>query len=489
MSARQGILVTALWLGVTLMPAAASEVSAVDAVTAPPAPPPEDLGTPSSAVPHERPAIKSNRWQENWSALSDPALRTEPLDGFKYIPISPTDPHSYLSFGLTLRERFESNHAPAFGVGESSGDSYLLQRLQFHLDAHFDENWRAFVQFEDARAFDKDTITPADQNALDLRLAFLEYTRPFDADLLKARIGRQDFAFDLQRFVSSRDGPNLRQSFDAIWADWETPQWRFIGFVSQPVQYRDGEPFDDTSNEHFRFHTLRVERHVLGTNELSSYYSYYERDDARFLDASGDEHRHILDVRFAGADGGFDWDLEAMGQVGSVGSDDILAWGMGARAGYTFSDVIWQPRLGFQVDAASGDHTPGDGTLGTFNPLFPNGYYFSLAGFTGYSNLIHLKPSITVKPIDNLTVTGAVGLQWRETTSDAVYVQPANAVNGTAGEGGAWTGYYSQLRADYAFNANLTGAVELVHYVVGDAVRNAGGHDSDYVGVELKFSW
>ncbi len=30
-----------------------------------------------------RRAIKMNRWQEDWSALRDPALRTEPLDGLK----------------------------------------------------------------------------------------------------------------------------------------------------------------------------------------------------------------------------------------------------------------------------------------------------------------------------------------------------------------------------------------------------------------------
>jgi hypothetical protein len=42
---------------------------------------------------------------------------------FKYIPISPGDPHSYLSLGLTWRERFESNHARTFGVGDKSGDA------------------------------------------------------------------------------------------------------------------------------------------------------------------------------------------------------------------------------------------------------------------------------------------------------------------------------------------------------------------------------
>lgn len=33
----------------------------------------------------KRPAIKTNRWQEDWSVLSDPSLRTEPIDGLKYI--------------------------------------------------------------------------------------------------------------------------------------------------------------------------------------------------------------------------------------------------------------------------------------------------------------------------------------------------------------------------------------------------------------------
>jgi len=60
--------------------------------------------------------------------------------------------------------------------------------------------------------YDKTTIGGADQNRVDLRLAFAEYINTFDAGTFKSRIGRQDFAFDLQRFISSRDGPNVRQS-------------------------------------------------------------------------------------------------------------------------------------------------------------------------------------------------------------------------------------------------------------------------------------
>jgi Alginate export len=239
----------------------------------------------------------------------------------------------------------------------------------------------------------------------------------------------------------------------------------------------------------FRFHTLRVERHVLGTNELSAYYSRYELDDAHYLDASGNERRNIFDTRFAGAQNNWDWDLEAMGQTGDVGTKEVRAWAAGARAGYTFANERWKPRVGMQVDAASGDRHPGDNVLGTFNPLFPNGYYFALAGYTGYVNLIHVKPSLTVKPTDKLTLMGAVGLQWRLTDMDAIYVQPNNPVPDTAGKGNCWSGVYGQTRADYVFDANLTGAIEFVHYQVGETIQRAGGHSSTYLGVELKYAW
>ena len=83
---------------------------------------------------------------------------------------------------------------------------------------------------------------------------------------------------------------------------------------------------------------------------------------------------------------------------------------------------------------------------------------------------------------------GALGFQWRETTADAIYVQPAVPVAGTAGKGSPWTGRYAQLRVGYRFDAHLTAALEAVHYQIGDTIRQAGGHDSDYLGLELKYS-
>jgi protein involved in polysaccharide export with SLBB domain len=83
----------------------------------------------------------------------------------------------------------------------------------------------------------------------------------------------------------------------------------------------------------------------------------------------------------------------------------------------------------------------------------------------------------------------AVGLQWRQTTADAIYVQPNSAVRGTAGKPGQWTGVYAHFRAEWAITPNLAGAVETVNFQVGDAIRRAGGSNSAYVGIQLTYAW
>ena len=430
-----------------------------------------------------------NRWQEDWSPLADPALRTQPFDNLKYIPLFPGDTQSYVSLGLNLRERFESDGAQSFGVGHAPTQNYVIQRSEVDADIHLNSNWQIFGQIEDDRAFGKAIVTSADQDVLDLEQAFIVYHSPWLGGDLKIRVGRQEIGFDLQRFVAVRDGPNVRQAFDAVWADWESSPWRVISFWSHPVQYQSYNPFDDFSNAHLQYGGIRFERAEIGPGKVSAYYSRYQNDNAKFLFASGAERRNILDVRYAGATSGFDWDWEAMGQGGEIGAKSVRAWAVGALSGYTFKDAAGAPRLGLQMDAASGDRNPSGNTFGTFNPLFPNGYYFTLAGFTGYTNLIHVKPSISFQPTAKLKLMGAVGAQWRETTADAVYTQPDIPVPGTAGKGGRWTGLYQQIRADYTFNANLTGAIEAVHFNVGEAIRQAGGRDSEYLGVELKFGW
>lgn len=437
----------------------------------------------------ERPAILFNRWQEDWSVLADPSVPREAFDDLKYIPLDLNDPARYLSFGGGLRERFEVNDAAEFWLGHNRADHYLISRFEVFADLRPTREVQIFTMIESAWATDKARLTPVDQDRAALELAFVTITEPLGEGVFKLRLGRQQFAFDLQRFVSVRDGPNVRQSYDAAWADVEQGAWRYIGFYSHPVENRDTAAFEDYSSEHLTYGGARVERELGAAGKLSFYYSRFTQDAAAFLTARGNEFRNIGDARFTGAISDFDWDCEAMGQAGEIGNQSIRAWAFGSMAGYTLADVSLKPRVGLQIDIASGDRNPHDHALNTFNPLFPNGYYLNLSGYTGYVNVIHVKPSVTLHPDPKVKVLLAAAAQWRETTADAVYAQPNIPVPGTAGRPGRYSGTYGQMRVDWAVTPHYSFALEAVHFAVGEAIRAAGGRDSDYLGVELKFGW
>jgi len=437
----------------------------------------------------QRPAIMFNRWQEDWSVLADPRVPRQPFDEFKYIPLSGVDPYTYLSFGADTRERFESNDAANFGTGPNRSQNYVLSRNEFHADLRIANQVQAFVQFQADYAPWKTMLTPVDRDRLDLEQGFVVLTEPVGGGTLKLRAGRQQFAFDLQRFVSVRDGPNVRQSYDAGWADYENGPWRFITFYSLPVQVRDNTIFDDYSSVTKQtFGMARAEYKFSEPLFVAGYYANFTQANVQFPNASGDERRDIFDVHLNGNAHHFDFDFEVMNQTGRIGIEPIEAWAVGSLAGYTFADLNWSPRVGIQFDAASGDGNT-KRTFSTFNPLFPNGYYFALAGYTGYANIIHVKPSLTLSPTSSLKITLAAAAQWRQNTGDAVYTQPDVPVSNTAGRPGAYTGSYGQLRLDWTIDRATSFAVEAVHFAIGDALRNAGAHDSNYLGVEIKRGW
>jgi Alginate export len=443
----------------------------------------------ASATAPTRPALLPNRWEEDWSVLADSRVPREPFDNLKYIPLSPSDPKTYLSLGADFRERFEGNDAEGFGIGPHSNNDYVISRSDVFADLRIANQVQVFAQLQSDFAPWKTTIAPPDQDYLGLEQAFVTITEPVGDGTARVRLGRQQMNFDFQRFVSDRDGPNVRQSFDAAWGDYQNGPWKFIAFYSQPVQIPDmGENlFGDYSSGGNTFSVVRVQRDLFGWATLSGYYAYSSIDNAKYLSVKGDERRDSIDVRFAAKTGGFDGDLEVMTQSGNIASDTIRAWAVGSLSGYTFANIGWTPRLGFQFDAASGDSNPHDNTLGTFNPLFPNGYYFTLAGYTGYTNLIHVKPSIAVHPTSSLTLTLAVAAQWRETTADAVYLQGSIPVPGTAGQPGRYTGTYGQLDLNWAMTSRASFAIQAVRFDVSDVIRRAGGRNSDYLGVQLAY--
>jgi hypothetical protein len=436
----------------------------------------------------ERPTIRADRRpEEDWSVLADPRVARQPLDGLKYIPLDSANPKTYLSLGVTLRERFELDHATFFGAPGGESGQWILSRLEWHADFRLGNHVQVFTQFQNAVTPGKARPALVDQDRLDVEQAFIGLTESLGGGTLRLRLGRQVVAIESQRFASVREGPNLRQSYDAALADYERGGWHVIGAYEQPVQTQDVHPFDDYSNHHLTLSGVKVQRRLSGSTQLSVYYANYRHDAAAFTSVTGNERRNVVDIRTSGAVNGFDWDVEGMNQSGSIGAQAIEAKALGSSAGYTLVGVRWKPRMGLAVDVATGDHDPSDNRLETFNPLFPNGYY--LANYTGFPNLIHVKPALTVHPAPAVSLTVAVAGQWRETPADAVYAFPSVPLPGTVGVPDRYTGTYGELRGDWTIAPHYALAFDAVHYAIGTAIRQAGGRDANYLAIQVSYGW
>jgi hypothetical protein len=290
--------------------------------------------------------------------LADQRIKREPLDDLKYLPFSRHHPRTYLSFGFNLRERIEVDHAPFFGAPPGLKGEWFLSRLELHGDLRLGDHVQVFAQLQSAFAPDKKVLAPVDQDRLDVEQAFIGLTEPLRGARVTLRLGRQLLPVELQRFVSIRDGPNLRQAYDAAYADYQRGAWRVTGAYARPVQIRDLRAFDDSSDGRLTVGGVLIRRRLLGSAQLAVDFIHYTRDAAVFTTVSGDERREIIDLRFRGAANGLDWDLEAMSQTGRIGSQDIAAKAFGSSVGYTFADVGWTPRLALGVRSRNGGSQP-----------------------------------------------------------------------------------------------------------------------------------
>jgi len=441
-----------------------------------------------SADTPDRPAIAFNRWAEDWSVLADPDVPRETLDELKYIPLSNYDARTYLSIGANIRERFEVNDVN-FGTAGNQQDSYLLSRTEAHLDLRIHGQVQVFFQLQSDTSPGKQSPSPVDQDRLGVEQGFVAVSEPVGDGVVAIRIGRQENGFDLQRFLSVRDGPNVRQSYDGASLAYTKGPWRLITLYTHPAENRNASLFDDYSSPHLSLGLVRIERQVTSSSSLSGYVGQFRQDGARFPSAGGNERRGLVELRYTGVRGGVDWDAEAMSQNGRIGGQSIRAWATGAVIGRTFGSTSLRPRISLQFDAASGDKSPTDNQLDTFNPLFPSGYYFTTAGYTTYANVVHAKIAVSINALANVKLSSGFGAEWRQTIADAIYTLPDVPVPDTVGRGGRYVGTYDQFRAECGLTPHIALALEVVHFSAGATVVSVGGRDTDYFGAEVRYGW
>ena len=445
------------------------------------------ITTAAAGFADERPELKSQRWQEDWRSFCDAALRAEPLDWLKCIPLGL--PGLTLTVGGEIRERFDTIWNPTFGFDGVGNEHVWLTRVLAHGDLRYEDAARVFVQLGSHSATDRAFGNPpTDRDDIDLQQIFADLSAKMDdSTRLTLRGGRQEISFGSSRLVSVRESPNIRRSFDGARAFAVGNGFRVDAISVQPVELREGA-FDDRTDQAVSLWG------VYGTlsgalpkgQMLDVYYLGYERDDARFAAGTADEERHSFGTRYAGKSGAIEWDVEAVLQSGAFGAQDIRAWTLASDVGYSFTDHVWEPRVGLKTNIASGDSDTSDGKLETFNAMFPKLPYFTEANLVAPANFMDLHPTVSFSPIKELEVTFGWDVLWKQQSADAFYATPLVPVDGTAGSS-MFIGHQASVDLAYSLTPNISLAGSYVHFWAGDGLSGAGGRDGDYIGAWSSF--
>ena len=504
---RAGLRATALLLGVLLLTSQSAPGQQTDLFTR--------FVDPTGAAPErptgEPPAYSILRYNEDYSYLRDPARRTDVFDPLKFIPLDGAGT-VYLTLGGDMRQRFETYSGFGLGNGSINGrtDDYYLSRYMLHADLHLGDAVRIFAQFKsDEEIGRRGGPRPGiDEDHLDLHQAFVDVRLPLAADAsLLVRLGRQELSYGSGRLIDFREGPNVRQSFDAVRLAYTAPGVQVDGLYARQVATNHGV-FDDSYDVQQAslwgmYSTLDLpfarRRGSGDVAQLDLYYLGLDRENAVFDQAAGagplpvpaHETRHSLGGRLHGklfplladtaAIGEFHYDLEGLCQFGRYGRAEVSAWTASADVGYFFKDLPFGPNLSLRADVASGDANPHDGTLGTFNPLFPRGSYFTEPGFIGPSNLIALHPVVDWHLCKGLGLVTTVVGYWRQDTGDGIYNfggfpsvsgpgvmpnpgQPASRARFVGTEANAWL--------TWGINRHVTLDLSYSHFFAGGFIKD-----------------
>jgi hypothetical protein len=288
----------------------------------------------------------------------------------KNIPLSAKNPAINLSIGGEIREQLRIYQHVNYGdvdSGVTENDVYMLQRYLLHADLHLGRHLRFFGQLNSNHATAKNTVGHIDKDLVGVLQAFADINT-WGRIPMQLRIGRQELSYGVERILGTRDGANVRQSFDGLRYTMTFKKSVADFFVVYPIYYDFGY-FDNSTIKDILIYSglwsIPVDR--FGTLEL--YFIGNDRKMAYCRHDSAKENRQSFGIRLNKYSGIVYYDAEAIGQTGIYGNSPIRAWQLSAVAGLRWRDLRMEPRVQVRIAGASGDLDSTDTEMNLFRPI------------------------------------------------------------------------------------------------------------------------
>jgi hypothetical protein len=454
----------------------------------------------------KRPAYADRRFDEDWSVLKGADLSGpgHVWDRVKFIPLTDGE-DVWLTFAGQVREREEYFRQFQFGNSQpEQSDAYLLSRIRLSADLHASRYFRVFAEGKSALATRRDLSGGGNASfvdTIDLQNGFADVVIPLGAKAtFTVRGGRQELLFGVQRLVGPSDYTNPRRTFQGVSGIVRSGSWTVTPFWSELVVFQP-HAFGEASPGHKLYGVYASREAAAGATAGELYWLGADNDGASFNGTSGRERRQTVGGRLAHNSipnrasfevqvaGGFGFEVEAAGQFGTLGAEDIRASMFSVNGGYKF-DARLKPHLFATMDFASGDGNLG-GKVGTFNQLYPTNHtYLGNTDYVGRQNLVSPSAGVSAQLTSSLAVTATQYGFWRANVHDALYNSSGAVLRPGTGTTERHVGAETDLVATYQFDRHVGGYASYNHFFPGAFIRATGpARSSDYVYAALQFTF
>jgi len=405
------------------------------------------------------------------------------------------------SIGGQVRIRAEYRDPTSYTNAPTANksDDYILERIRLNLKFTVTDDIEVFIQPQDQRIWGQEITILTDERNLDLHQGYVDLRNLF-SEPLSIRAGRFEMAYGDQRLISPLDWHNVARAWDGAKVRYAPKDFwveAFYTVLRDPYPAAMPTPFVPVAGatgangaaEDQDFMGLYFSYVGIADHEFDAYAFFREFQDNSFTGETGGPGNLVdrtIGARIKGKDFGFDYTLEVMAQGGRVGDTRIAAYAYAATLGYTFTEMCWKPRIGFEWAYASGDRTPGNGVRQTFDPLFPFFHYYQgYADVFGFKNSQSLSAYLRVAPADNLTLHLDLFAFWLAQSQDSWFNDPGVSLRrDVTGSSSRKIGTEFDLHAKYNIGKNVKIWGGWSHFIAGEFVRQTAT-----TGSRLDMNW
>lgn len=448
----------------------------------------------SAPAPRQDP-YKGVFYDNDFSQLRRPgAQRSEYYELLKGLPLGG---EWFLDIGGEFRHQFKNENRRSLLTGQFSDprtDAFDLWRTRVYGNLTAGEWFRAYAEFIDAYSAHEDLVPlNIDENRTDILNLFGEAKLPFQSgdSNWRLRVGRQELLEGSQRLVSPLDWGNTRRTFEGAKLLSKGKRWDHSIFWTRPV-ITDDVRFDQADQSQW-FGGISSTYKCFEHQKFNPYFLILREEDlipgqplvsgGRIGSGQVDSRVYTAGMEITGELDNWLWNLEGAYQFGDYGDLDISAGMLAAGLGHRFSSVTWKPTFWVWYDYASGDEDPNDGTIGSFNQLFPLAHkYLGYVDLVGRTNIHDVNFQFFLNPHERLQLMAWFHMFWLAERTDGLY-NAADVISfrDPTGASGREVGQELDLTATWKVRPGVAFEVGYCHFFSGDFIRRQGGQDFAYL--------